>query len=599
MKPRYSVIIPAHNEASRIEPTLREYAAEFDDSEILVILNGCTDITAAIVERLTLEYRNVKHLVIDHPVGKGGAVRAGFLIARGDHVGFVDADGSTPARELRRLFGCLVRAEVVVGSRWKSGARVTNAQPFRRRIASRVFNALVRLFFGLPFQDTQCGAKVFSADALSQVIGCVDTSNMAFDVDLLYALKRAGITFHEEPTEWHDKAGSCVSLASASARMLGALLRLRMRYSALRLIVPVFDALYPTNPIRAHDGFSILILNWRDPQHPQAGGAETYLFELARRWVKCGNRVEWLTAGFKGGAQHEELHGVGITRVGNALTVYLALPWMYVRRFRDRFDVVIDAENGIPFFSPLFSLKPKLCLIFHVHKRVFQEQLPKWISWFFVLLETKVMPYVYRNSRFVTISKTSHDEMLENRFSEKPVDVVYSGVGVECEPGAKSAVPTVAYVGRLKPYKRVDLLIRAFPGVLDQIPAARLVIAGSGDAESKLRELIDELGLADRVEIRGFVDEATKIQILQQAWLFVTPSSMEGWGIAAIEANACGTPVVAYDVPGLREAIVSGMNGVLLPNGSDLTPTIVDILADRERRAPRVNPDAQEGMDRK
>jgi glycosyltransferase involved in cell wall biosynthesis len=583
--PRYSLIIPAHNEEARITETLRSFALEFADSEIIVVLNGCTDGTESCVREVRLDHSNIQYVEIDHAVGKGGAVRAGFLVARSPLVGFVDADGSTPAVEMRRLFERLGNGDAVVASRWLPGSDVREAQPFKRRVASRVFNALVRMLFGLRLHDTQCGAKVFRADCLQQVMRNVETSNMAFDVDLLFALKRSGFEIREEPTVWNDRSGSRVRLVSASARMLSALFRLRLRYSMLRLIVPIFDRFFPTKPIRVHDGFSILIMNWRDPKHPQAGGAETYLFEMAKQWVAWGSRVEWLTAGFKGSAPQEVLDGVHVTRVGNAATVYLKAPWAYLSRFRDRFDVIVDAENGIPFFSPLFSLKPKLCLMFHVHKRVFLSQLPPPISWFFAWLETRFVPYLYRNSRFITISNTTRDEMMENKFSRHPIEVVHSGVDVNCIPGPKSETPVISYVGRLKRYKRIDDLVRAFVKVRTQQPLAKLVIAGSGDQEQPLRDLVADLHLEDSVEILGYVDDRRKVEILQRSWLFVTPSSMEGWGIAAIEANACGTPALAYDVPGLREAIADGSSGLIVPEGTDLAEPILRVLNDAALRA--------------
>lgn len=580
MKARYSIIVPAHNEFARIEATIRDYANVFYDSEVIVVLNGCTDGTLEIVKRLCAEFPNVGAIEIAHPVGKGGAVRAGFCVASAPIVGYVDADHATAGSEMRRLCEMLGdKDDGVIASRWIPGAVVEVAQSFRRRLASRVFNGLVRLLFGLNFSDTQCGAKVFRADSMRKILPYVETANFAFDVDVLFAMKSAGMRVIEAPTIWRDIEGSRVRLVAASSRMLASILRLRIRHSFLRIIVPFFDRFFPTRPMRLHDGFSILIMNWRDPKHPQAGGAETYLFEMAKRWVAWGHRVEWLTAGFKGCVPTETLDGVQITRVGRAATVYLKVPWAYLSRFRDRFDAVIDAENGIPFFSPLFSLKTKICLMFHVHKRVFLSQIPPPISWMFVWLETRLMPYVYRNSRFVTISQTTRDEMIENRFSRHPIEIVHSGVDPNCAPGPKAEYPLISYVGRLKRYKRIEALIRAFANVRAQLPQARLMIAGSGDQEEALRDLVSSLKLDDSVEILGYVDGAKKVEILQQSWLFVTPSSMEGWGIAAIEANACGTPALAYDVPGLREAIVDGTSGLIVPEGSDLTEPMLRVLA--------------------
>ena len=192
--PRFTVIIPAHNEEARIERTLRVFLDEFADSEVIVVLNGCTDAAPAIVRATAAGRGNAKVVELTDAIGKGGAVRVGFLLAQAPVIAYVDADGATSPAELRRLCEMLGPSDVaIIGSRWMPGAAVTVKQAFRRRVASRTFNLLVRLLFGLPYSDTQCGAKVFRRDALRAVMSNVDTANFAFDVDLLYALKKSGI----------------------------------------------------------------------------------------------------------------------------------------------------------------------------------------------------------------------------------------------------------------------------------------------------------------------------------------------------------------------------------------------------------------------
>ncbi|HEV7179766.1 MAG TPA: glycosyltransferase, partial [Candidatus Baltobacteraceae bacterium] len=361
-RPRFSVIIPAHNEQDRIGKTLEEYVGVFADSEIIVVLNGCTDATRVVVNDVRASNPNLFAIEIPDAVGKGGAVRAGFLLARADVVGYVDADGSTPAQEMLRLCEAVGDGDGVIGSRWLRGSKVTIRQPWARRFASRNFNLIVRTLFGLRYSDTQCGAKVFRRSALERVMRAVETANLAFDVDLLYAMKRLKMRIREEPTYWIDMQGSRVRLASASLHMFAAVVRLRLRHSFLAVAVPLYDRLFPTNPVRLRHHLRILVINWRDPKHPAAGGAETYLFEQARRWVRWGHQVEWLSGGFPGGAARDRIDAIPVRRVGNAVTVYAAVPWTYLREFRDRFDLVLDSSNGIPFFSPLFSMKPKICV---------------------------------------------------------------------------------------------------------------------------------------------------------------------------------------------------------------------------------------------
>lgn len=585
MSLRYSIIIPAHNEEQRIEKTLQAYAPEFADSEIIVVLNGCTDRTLEIVDRLARTYTNISYVDVGEAVGKGGAVRIGFLLAGAPVVGYVDADGATDAHEMRRLCGLLQGDDAIIASRWLPGSDVHVEQPLKRRIASRTFNSLVRLIFGLHFSDTQCGAKVFRADALASILPVVETANFAFDVDLLYELRRAGKKLREVPTIWRDVDGSQVKLVVSSIRMLAALIRLRLRYSVFRTIIPLFDRLFPTAPLRARSGLKILIMNWRDPKNPKAGGAENYLFEIARRMVAEGHSVEWLTAGYPNAPQSEDLNGITVTRVGNALTVYLMAAVTYLRKFRDRFDVIVDAENGIPFFSPMYSLKTKVCLVFHVHQRVFKKHLPFPLSSIFAWIEARFMPWLYGKSTFVTISEDTRNEMEELGMSHHPIPVVHPGHDASLVPGVKSPGPSILYLGRLKHYKRVDVLLRALAHLRKTIPHVRLDIAGEGDSKQHLIDLAIELGVRDAVTFHGFVDDNEKRSLMQQSWAFAMPSEMEGWGITVIEANACGTAAVAFRVPGLSESVQDGKSGLLADTEAEYVEALRRLLTDGEFRA--------------
>lgn len=582
--PRYSIIIPAHNEQERIGPILADLLAAFADSEIIVVLNGCTDDTEARVRAACRGHGNVRLITLALAVGKGGAVRAGMFVARAPVIAYVDADGSTSASEMCRLCESLGDADALIASRWLKESTVTVPQSRLRRFASRTFNAIVRVLFGLPYSDTQCGAKVFRAAALAPVLHRLETANFAFDVDLLLLLRQARCSVKEEPTHWADRIGSHLNVADGAARMLAALLRLRLRHSPLHPLLPWVDRVLPTKPLRMRDHVRVLVLNWRDVRHPYAGGAERYLHEISKRLAQRGHTVRWLTAGFPGGARHEVIDGVSVTRTGNALTVYFAVPIEYLRSCVDQYDVIVDSENGIPFFSPLYSLKAKLCVLYHVHREVFLTQLRPPLSWLLAWVETRLMPVVYRNVSFVAISQGTRAEMERLRLTRKPILVVPSGVDPLLEPGAKSARPTVAYVGRLKRYKRVDLLVEAFARVRSRVPDALLRIAGRGEDEARLRDLVRRLDLGDAVVFEGFVDDARKRRILQDAWVFATASFIEGWGISVMEAGACGTPAVAFDVPGLREAIVDGRSGIIVAPGGDIAEAIARLLQDEPLR---------------
>lgn len=583
LEPRFSIIIPAHNEQERIGKTLDDFVATFSDSELIVVLNGCSDGTREVVDRFRARCRNVFAIEIPDAVGKGGAVRAGFLTARAPIVGYVDADGATPAAEMRRLCEAIGADDGVIGSRWLAASTVAVRQPWKRRLASRSFNVLVRLLFGLRYADTQCGAKVFRRDALRAVMRDVETSNLAFDVDLLFVMKLRGLRIREEPTYWIDMQGSRVRLLSASVLMFAALVRLRLMYSLFALVLPIYDRLFPTRPLKARDHLRVLIVNWRDPKHPQAGGAEAYLFEQARRWTRWGHHVEWLSAGFPGAAARDEIDGIPVRRVGSAMTVYFAVPWTYLSEFRGRFDVIMDSSNGIPFFTPLFSMKPKICIVYHVHREVFKNHLPAWLAAMLSFCEEKLVPLVYRNVRFVTISDDTLAEMRRLGIGGSATSLIRCGVDEGLVPGEKATQPTVLYLGRLKAYKRVDRLIDEFATVRSR-SGAILRIAGSGDARAALENRVRALQLEGAVVFEGFVDESRKRELLQSAWVTVTLSEMEGWGIGAIEGNACGTPAVAYNVPGLREAIIHNHNGLIVPEGGDVAAAILAVLQDEVLR---------------
>lgn len=237
---------------------------------------------------------------------------------------------------------------------------------------------------------------------------------------------------------------------------------------------------------------------------------------------------------------------------------------------RGRFDVIVDSENGIPFFSPLFSLRPKVLLMYHVHRDVFLRQLAWPLSRIFAAIETRLMPLLYRGSMVAAISEDTVEEMRRYRMTDSPLPVVCPGVDAGLEPGPKATEPTICYVGRLAPYKRLELLLGAMPEILARHPGARLVIAGRGTEADRLARLAANLGIAASVEFRGFVSENEKRSIYQSAWVCAVPSAKEGFCLTAIEANACGTPVVAFDVGGLRTAVPDGVGGLLVPEGSDL-----------------------------
>lgn len=243
------LLIPAYNEEGRIEPILRDYAAYFRKNypgkfQLMVVLNGCVDDTIGVVRRVAQENPEIQAMDFAAAIGKGGALIEGLKLAPlADLIGYVDADGATAPEAFHDLVKRSNEADCVIGSRWIPGAILHQAQTSKRQFASRVFHLIVQNFFWMNIRDTQCGAKVIHRAAVEKIHASLRIADMAFDINLLYALKRAGFKILEVPTEWTDKVGSKVTLGKTSLVMLLSVIRLRLVYS------PFYRLLKPLRPL--------------------------------------------------------------------------------------------------------------------------------------------------------------------------------------------------------------------------------------------------------------------------------------------------------------------------------------------------------------
>jgi cellulose synthase/poly-beta-1,6-N-acetylglucosamine synthase-like glycosyltransferase/glycosyltransferase involved in cell wall biosynthesis/O-antigen/teichoic acid export membrane protein len=329
----------------------------------------------------------------------------------------------------------------------------------------------------------------------------------------------------------------------------------------------------------------ILIFNWRDTKHVWSGGAEVYLHEISKRLVKKGYKVTVFSGNDGKSPRNEKVEGVQIIRRGGFYTVYFWAFLYYILRLRNYFDVIIDSENGIPFFTPLYSGKKIYLLIHHVHQDVFRIKLRPPLSWIGRVMEKKIMPLVYRNTEVVTVSPSSKTDILMHKLTTKDPHVVYNGVDPNVyKPGVKARKPMVLYLGRLSPQKSLSTFIHAAKKIINHTPTVEFVIAGDGDDRKNLMKLVNKLQLDQYFKFKGKVTEEEKIDLYQKAWVFVNPSFMEGWGITTIEANACGTPVVASNVAGLRDAVHNPHSGFLVPYGDaeEFAKNIVRLIKDKK-----------------
>jgi glycosyltransferase involved in cell wall biosynthesis len=252
-EPSLLLLIPAYNEAERIEPVLREYALYFQSHyhgrfQMVVVLNGCRDNTLEVVQRVASDFPSISALEFKEPIGKGGALIQGLkLSSLGDLIGYVDADGASPPTALHALVRRMNEADCVIGSRWIPGAVLHQAQTRLRRFTSRCFHLWVEALFWMHILDTQCPCKVLRREAVEKIHPTLRIADLSFDVNLIVSLKRAGFRVLEVPTEWTDKVGSKVtsSLFRSSLTMALSVLRIRLIYS------PVYKLLRPLRPIEA------------------------------------------------------------------------------------------------------------------------------------------------------------------------------------------------------------------------------------------------------------------------------------------------------------------------------------------------------------
>ena len=328
----------------------------------------------------------------------------------------------------------------------------------------------------------------------------------------------------------------------------------------------------------------ILIFNWRDLKHSWAGGGEIYIFEQASRWVKMGHDVTVFCGQDIGKdlPSFEIIDGIKIYRKGGRYSLYLWSVLYYFTHLRGKADIVVDVVNGIPFFTPLFCRVPKISYVYHLHGNQFFYELPFPLSHFGFIIERFVFPLLYKYLPVIVISKTTKKQLIGIGFNKENISIVYCGINRLNRTKnsiKKFSAPTILYLGRIKKYKRVDLLVKIFPKIIEKMPQARLIIAGWGTEASNVANLVMKSPRRRKISLLGPVSDAEKKSLLSKSWLVVNPSIGEGWGMAVIEANLYGTPAIAFDVAGLAESIRDKKTGILVKDEIDLVDKICYVLS--------------------
>jgi glycosyltransferase involved in cell wall biosynthesis len=322
----------------------------------------------------------------------------------------------------------------------------------------------------------------------------------------------------------------------------------------------------------------ILWLNWRDIKHPEAGGAEVLTHEVMRRFVQRGHEMTLFCPKVPGRPSEEEIDGVNIVRIGGKYTVY-GRGRSYFKSHRDMYDLVIDEVNPRPFLDPsILDGKPALVLFHQMIREEWFYETPFPLSYFLNFYENRwLLPY--RNTLTLAVSPSSKKDLEGIGF--KNVKVLPMGNSSETlnEIREKEDNPTVAFIGRLKRHKLPDHAIKAFLIIKKHIPSVKMWVIGDGHMLKELKQVNNE-----DIRFYGHVENRAKYDLLSRAHLVLLPSVREGWGLVVNESNAMGTPVVGYDVNGLRDSILDGRNGILVSekDPEHLANSALMLLTDRE-----------------
>jgi glycosyltransferase involved in cell wall biosynthesis len=239
-------------------------------------------------------------------------------------------------------------------------------------------------------------------------------------------------------------------------------------------------------------------------------------------------------------------------------------PWTCATRFRHA-DVLVDVSNGVPFFSPLWRRRPSVCLALHFHGDQWATRFPPPLAAVPRFVERRGVPIVYGRRRFVAISESTAASF--GALGVEPTHVTVIEPGVDAAEGPStptSDAPLFVALNRLVPHKRVDFLLDAWR-LVQPVTGGRLVVIGDGPEFNALRRRADE---TPGVELRGYVGSEEKAQLLGEAWFLVQASSHEGWGIVSLEAAAAGTATLAVDAPGVRDAVIDGVTGILVDDAN-------------------------------
>jgi glycosyltransferase involved in cell wall biosynthesis len=333
----------------------------------------------------------------------------------------------------------------------------------------------------------------------------------------------------------------------------------------------------------------ILAVNWRCSKNPLAGGAEVYFQEIFSRLVSRGHHVALLSERFAGSEPEDVIEGIRIIRAGGKFTFNFTAGRLVgpLAESLDA-DIVIDDLNKIPFYSTWHTKRPVLAILMHLFRgSIFRETLPPMAA--YVWMAETMIPLAYKRCRFAVLSASSRQDTVRVGIDSDRIAVIPPGtdVGRFSPDPAVPREPLVLHVGRLKRYKATGHLLQAARRLKERGVKFTVVVVGDGDDRPRLEGLTAKFGLGEQVRFTGFIPEAEKVNWYRRAAVLAENSAKEGWGLIVMEANACGTPVVVANSPGLRDSSKDGVNGLMYEYGDvpALAEKLERLLSDESLRS--------------
>ncbi|QGG95355.1 glycosyltransferase family 4 protein [Actinomarinicola tropica] len=331
----------------------------------------------------------------------------------------------------------------------------------------------------------------------------------------------------------------------------------------------------------------IHIATFRDRDHPEAGGSEEHATQVAHHLHLAGLEIVHHTGAVPGGPAELDRDGVRVVRRGGRLGVFATTVVDELSGRLGPRDGLVEVFHGVPFFSPLWARGPRVALIHHVHLGTWHHLLPFPGDRVGDAIERHVVPLLYRRATVVTAAASARDEIVDElRLPARNISVVPHGIDPRFRPGgSRSARPRVVAVARMMPQKGLADLVPILAAVRRRVPDLEAVIVGDGPQRPEIEQLRRDHDAEDWLELAGRVDDDELVVQYQQAWVAVSASHREGFGLTLTEAAACGTPAVATRIPGHVDAIAEGRSGRLAEGPDEMADALVSILTDPAERA--------------